>query len=107
MKDANKLKECDLEPQFEELIRGLLQRVPSLKVESMKRDARLAPSSPDRPDWLIQARAGERRYVLVVEGKKLAHPREVRASLLQLERYLTHLPGNAPRYGVLLAPFIS
>ncbi len=27
--------------------------------------------------------------------------------MLQLESYLKHLPGNAPRYGVLLAPFIS
>jgi hypothetical protein len=44
---------------------------------------------------------------LVVEEKRLGQPREVRSAVLQLESYLKHLPGNAPRYGVLLAPFIS
>ena len=51
--------------------------------------------------------AGDWRWTLVVEEKRLGQPREVRTAVLQLERYLKHLPGDVPRYGLVLAPFIS
>lgn len=107
MKTLQKLKESDLEPQFEALLQELLGRVPFLKLESLRREAPLAPSCPERPDWLAKVRAGERRSTLVVEGRRIGQPREVRTSILQLQRFLESLPGKGTRYGVLLAPFIS
>ena len=101
------LKERDLEPKFEALLRGLVKRVPFLELKSLKREARLAPSSAERPDWLAEVCTGGRRCTLVVEGRRLGQPREVRTGILQLERYLSHLPGSTTRYGILLAPFIS
>jgi len=107
MKTAEKLKYCDLDQQFEQLLRELLKRVPSLKLISLKREARISPGSPGSADQLAQVRAGGRKWTLLVEEKRLGQPREVRSALLQLEHQLKQLPGNAPRYGVLLAPFIS
>ncbi|MBM3853814.1 MAG: hypothetical protein FJ399_11765 [Verrucomicrobia bacterium] len=107
MKTAEALKEQDLEPQFEALLRGLLGRVPCLKLVSLKKDAKISPPSHDRADRLAQVKAGDRKWTLVVEEKRLGQPREVRTAALQLERYLKHLPPDVPHYGVLLAPFIS
>jgi len=107
MKTAEKLKENDFARQFEQLLRELLRRVPSLKLVSLQREAKFSPGSSERADQLTQVRAGNRKWTLLVEEKRLGQPREVRSALLQLERQLKQLPGNAPRYGVLLAPFIS
>jgi hypothetical protein len=107
MKNGDTLKERDLEPQFEALLHGLLARVPSLKLVSLKKDARVSPESPDRADRLAQVKVGDRKWTLVVEEKRLGQPREVRTAVLQLERHLKHLPQNQPHYGVVLAPFIS
>jgi len=97
--------DCDL--QFETVLRGLLGRVPFLRIASLKKDARVAPDSPVRADRVAQVNAGERKWTLVVEEKRLGHPREVRTAVLELERCLKDKPGEVPRYGVLLAPFIS
>lgn len=107
MKTPEILKERDFEPQFEALLRGLLARVPFLKLVSLKKDAKVSPQSHDRADRLAQVTAGDRKWTLVVEEKRLGQPRKVRTAALQLERYLKHLPEDTPRYGVLLAPFIS
>ena len=107
MKTVGTLKERDFEAQFEALLRGLLGRVPSLKLASLKKDARVSPHSPDRADRVAQVTAGDRKWTLVVEEKRLGQPREVRTAVLQLERYLKHLPKDVPHYGLLLAPFIS
>jgi hypothetical protein len=107
MKIVVLLKEQDFESQFEALMRGLLQRVPSLKLVSLKKDARVSPHSPDRADLVAQVTAGERKWTLVVEERRLGQPREVRTAVLQLERHLRHLPEDMPCYGMLLAPFIS
>jgi hypothetical protein len=107
MKTVKTLKERDFEPQFEALLRELLGRVPFLKLVSLKKDAKISPQSHDRVDRLAQVAVGDRKWTLVVEEKRLGQPREVRTAVLQLERYLKHLPGDVPRYGVLLAPFIS
>jgi len=107
MKTIEKLKERSFERQFEALLRGLLGRVPFLKLVSLKKDARVSPQSHDRADRLAQVLAGDRKWTLVVEEKRLGQPREARRAALQLEHYLKHLPQDAPRYGVLLAPFIS
>jgi hypothetical protein len=107
MKTAKKLKENDFARQFEQLLRELLGRVPSLKLVSLKQEAKISPDSSGRADHLAQVRAGSRKWTLLVEEKRLGQPREVRSALLQLERQLKQLPGSGPRYGVLLAPFIS
>ncbi len=107
MKRIETLKWRDFEPQFEALLRGLLGRVPSLNLTSLKKDARVSPHSPDRADRVAQVTAGDRKWTLVVEEMRLGQPREVRTSVLQLERYLNHLPEDVPHYGLLLAPFIS
>ena len=107
MKTAEKLKSSDFARQCEKLLRELLGRVPSVKLVSFEREARIFSGSPTRVDGLAQVRTGNRKWTLAVEEKRLGQPREVRATVLQLESYLEHLPGNAPRYGVLLAPFIS
>ena len=80
MKTVETLKERDLEPQFEALLRGLLRRVPSLKLASLKKDARVSPASTDRADRLAQVVAGDRKWTLVVEEKRLGQPREVRTA---------------------------
>ena len=107
MKTVETLKERDFEPQFEALLRGLLRRVPSLKLASLKKDARVSTASTDRADRLAQVVAGDRKWTLVVEEKRVGQPREVRTAVLQLERYLKLLPEDVPHYGLLLAPFIS
>ncbi len=107
MKAIEPLKSQDLEPQFEALLRGLLKRVPSVELVSLKRDARVSPQVIDRVDRLAQVTTGDRKWTLVVEEKRLGQPREVRTAVLQLEHYLKHLPEDVPHYGVLLAPFIS
>ncbi|MBC8094746.1 MAG: hypothetical protein H7Y43_02930 [Akkermansiaceae bacterium] len=106
MKTTETLKERDFELQFEALLRGLLGRVPTLKLASLKKDARVSPHSPDRADRVAQVTAGGCPWTLVVEEKRLGQPREVRTAVLQLERYLKHLP-DVSHYGLLLAPFIS
>lgn len=88
-------------------MRELLGRIPFLKLASLKQNARISPHSPDRADRLAQVTAGDRKWTLVVEEKRLGQPREVRTAVLQLEHYLKHLLQDVPHYGLLLAPFIS
>src|SRR5258707_1590646 len=107
MKRVEILKERDLEPQFEALLRGLMRRVPFLRLASLRKDARVSPDSSCRPDRVAQVMAGDRKWTLVVEEKRLGQPREVRTAVLQLQHFLKGLPHDATGYGVLLAPFIS
>jgi hypothetical protein len=107
MKAVETLKEHDVELQFEALLRGLLGRVPFLKLASLRKHARVSPGSTDRADRLAQVTVGNRKWTLVVEEKRLGQPREVRTAVLQLESYLKQLPKDVPHYGLLLAPFIS
>jgi hypothetical protein len=85
--------------------------VPFLKLVSLIQDAPISPDSSGqasgRADRLVELLAGHRKWTLVVEERRLGQPREVRTTLLQLERYLESLPPNGSRYGLLLAPFVS
>lgn len=107
LKSGKKLKTGYFEPQFEALLHGLLGRVPSLKVASIKQEVRVSPATADQADRVVQVKAGDREWTLIVEEKRLGQPREVRAAVLHLEQQLRQLPDNQSRYGVLLAPFIS
>jgi len=107
MKTVETLKELDFNAKFEVLLRGLLGRVPFLKLTSLKKKARVSPKSDDYADRLAQVAAGDRKWTLVVEEKRLGQPRAVRTAVLHLDRYLKQLPEDVPNYGLLLAPFIS
>lgn len=103
MKPTEKLKHGEFEQQIEGLLRDLLGRAPFLKVKSFQRMAEVFGS---QPDWLVEVEAGERPWVLVVEGKQHGQPREVRNGLLQLQRFQDQTPGKSC-YGVMVAPFLS
>jgi hypothetical protein len=107
MKTLETLKERDFEPQFEALLRGLLGRVPFLRLASLRKEVRVSPGSPYRADRLAQVTAGDRKWTLVVQEKRLGQPREVRTAVLELESCLKQLPVDVPHYGLVLAPFIS
>lgn len=107
MKTVKKLKGHDFQKQIEQLLRELLGRVPSLKLESFKREARVSSVFPLLADGLAKVKTGNRNWTLLVEAKQTGQPREVRSAILHLESYLKQLPGKSPRYGVLVAPFIS
>jgi hypothetical protein len=104
VKNIKTLKEHELRPEFEALLRGLLARVPRLEVKSWNPISKVFGA---QPDWLVEIRAGDRNWVLVVEGRRLGQPREVRSGVLQLKQFLEQLPEDTPCYGVLVAPFIS
>ena len=107
MKTDATLKARDLEPQFDALLRGLLGRVPFLKLASIRKGLRDTSDSPGLTDRVAQVRAGDRKWTLVVKEKRVGQPREVRTAVLQLERDLKQLSPSALHYGLLLAPFIS
>lgn len=107
MKTAKTVKEQDFESQFDALLRELLGRVPFLKLGNIRKEARISRISGGWADRVAKVKAGNRRWTLLVEEKRLAQPREVRSAVLQLGQYLKQVRGDTPRYGVLLAPFIS
>lgn len=107
LKNAEKLNERELKLQFQETLRGLVARVPFLKLASLKQDVKLCKDRVGRPDWLAELRAGDQSWMLVAEGKKSGQPREVRSAVLQLKHYLSLLPADKASYGLVLAPFIS
>ena len=110
MKTPGLLKGADFVPQFEAPLRELLRRVPFLRLASLRKDVNLSPKSPDRAnlvDAVVDVIAGDRKWTLVAESKRLGQPREVRTAVLQLEQYLKWLPEDVPHYGLVIAPFIS
>ena len=113
MKDAHLVKIANSEPQFETLLRNLLDKVPFLHLVSLKKEANNGNNSKSggatrlRPDWTGEVRAGNRSWTLLVEAKQIGQPRQIRAAALQLQHYLALLPEDLFRYGIVLAPFIS
>lgn len=99
------MKESNRTLDFEQLLRGLLARIPFLALEAYEREVQIATGVTSHADAVAQVRVGEQMWTLVVEEKRLGQPREVRHAVLQLERALQSLPDTA--YGLLLAPFIS
>lgn len=107
LKSVEPLKEIELVPKFEALLKELLGHAPFIKLRSLTTGARLPIASHDRADILAQITAGKRSWTLVGQCKRLGQPREVRIAALQLARYLEHLPRDKGRYALVLAPFIS
>lgn len=104
MKRVYKLKERNLEPQFEAAIRNFLARAAFLKVKSW---SLIKGEFGDQPDWIAEVCAGDRNWRVVVKGRRLGQPREIRTGVLQLKHFMEQLPNKTPCYGVLVAPFIS
>jgi hypothetical protein len=107
MKMILTMKQRDLEPQFDALLRGLLGRVPFLKLASLSKDTSVSSGLSCRADLVAQVKAGGRKWTLEVMTQRLGHPREMRSALLQLERNLNQQPRSSSCYGLVLAPFIS
>lgn len=110
VKLAETVKERDLEPQFEAVLRGLLARVPLLNLRSIRAEKpmpRLGGQPLHWADFIAKVETGPREWTLVAEAKNSGQPQVVRAAVLQLQRYLSLLPKKVPHYGIVLAPFIS
>ena len=101
------LENDELAPQFKARCRELFERVPFLKLVSLKTGAGLSSPWTYDADWIAQVKAGDKKWTLVFRAKRLGHPREVRTAVLQLEHYLRRLPKTKHTYGIVLAPFIS
>jgi hypothetical protein len=102
------MKERELSPRFQVVLRDLVNRVPFLKLKKLEVDAHLSKTEMiGRPDFLLKVQVGSQKWTLIAQAKRLGQPREVKNGILQLKHYLTLLPTNTPGYGVLLAPFIS
>ena len=103
MKSTENLKQGTLERQIEDRLRGLLRRIPFMKVKSVRRTSE---SLDDQADWVLKVEAGGRPWVLMVEGNRHGQPREIRNGLLQLERIRSQTQ-ETPCYGIMVAPFLS
>jgi hypothetical protein len=106
VKPMNLLKESEFNSRFESELRKLLDRVPFLKVQSIKSDVKISSRQLYQPDIVARIKTGTQSWTLIGETKRLGQPREIRAAALQIEKYLSQLKDKG-RYGVILAPFIS
>jgi hypothetical protein len=105
VKYLNRLKNSP----FEELLLRLLRKAPFLQFESTGADSASPRACADRPepDWTAKVRSGNQSWLIVAQAKQIGEPRRIRATALELERYLAGLPNTSCRYGIILAPFIS
>lgn len=113
MKEVNTVKSSEPDARFEALLHGLFGKVPFLHLVSLRPNAYSYQESKrpnlirSQPDLTAQVHAGNRSWTLLVETKQIGQPRQIRAAALQLKSYLAGLSDKFPRYGIILAPFIS
>lgn len=112
VKDVNTLKSTQGD-RFETLLRRLLEKASFLHLVSL-RTSHCDGADPGRldaarlgADLIAKVNAGNRSWTLLVETKQVGQPRQIRAAALQLKSYLAGLSEKLPRYGIVLAPFIS
>jgi hypothetical protein len=96
---ANTIKKelSDIETTAQENLKGVLEKVPFLKIESIERER-------DGVDILVNLSADNKKQELLVEVKSNGQPRMAREAVNQLIRYRNNYP-NA--YLVFMAPYIS
>jgi len=92
-----KKEQSDIYSTAQNTLRGVLEKVPFLKVESMERER-------DSIDILVDLAIGDKKQILLVEAKSNGQPRIARDAVNQLIRYRNTYP-NA--YLIFMAPFIS
>jgi hypothetical protein len=99
LKMANTIKKelSDIETTAQENLKGVLEKVPFLKIESIERER-------DGVDILVNLSADNKKQELLVEVKSNGQPRMAREAVNQLIRYRNNYP-NA--YLVFMAPYIS
>lgn len=94
----NEIDGAGLEYRAMARLEELLGRVPFIRLSPRKRSS--------RSDGTIEAEVAGRRWLILVETRKLGQPREVRSALLRLQSQLEKADAKH-RYGVFVSPFIS
>lgn len=97
MANIMKKEQSDIEATAQNILRGVLEKVPFLKVKSIERKR-------DGIDILVNLAIGDKKQILLVEAKSNGQPRMARDAVNQLIRYRDTYP-NA--YLIFMAPFIS
>ena len=87
----------DIEATAQNTLRGVLEKIPFLKIVSIDREL-------DGVDFLVNLALNNKKQVLIAEVKNNGQPRMVREAVNQLIRYRDSYP-NA--YCVFMAPYIS
>ena len=99
LKMANIMKKerSDIEATAQDTLRGVLEKVPFLKVKSIERER-------DGIDILVNLAIGDKKQILLVEAKSNGQPRMARDAVNQLIRYRNAYPDA---YLIFMAPYIS
>jgi hypothetical protein len=92
-----KTRLSDMEATAQNTLRGVLEKIPFLKIVSIDRER-------DGVDFLVNLALNSTKQVLIVEVKNNGQPRMAREAVNQLIRYRDSYP-NA--YSVFMAPYIS
>lgn len=87
----------DIEATAQNTLRGVLEKIPFLKVVSIDRER-------DGVDFVVNLTLNNKKQVLIVELKNNGQPRMAREAVNQLIRYRDSYP-NA--YSLFMAPYIS
>jgi hypothetical protein len=89
--------QAKIEGAAERILRGVLERIPFVKIESFQKNK-------EGVDLSVSLRIDNKKQILVVEVKNNGQPRMAREAINQLLRYRNHYP-NA--YFIFMAPYIS
>lgn len=92
-----KISLSDIEATAQSTLRGILEKIPFLKIVSIEREKKGV-------DLLVNLAVNNEKQVLIVEVKNNGQPRMAREAVNQLIRYRDSYP-NA--YFVFMAPYIS
>lgn len=91
-----------LESAAVKALRGLLERVPAIKIVDIQHE----PVGPDRGvDIVAHIEVSGRRHTLVCEVKSSGQPRHVRMAALQLRNHMVHHEQQATP--IFIAPYLS
>lgn len=100
LKDVSLMKEA--EARAGEALRGLLEKIPVLRVEGIDAEAVYGDW---RPDLIARLLVDGRPHRLICEYKSNGQPRYARSALLQLQNYIGQCTPQATP--VFIAPYIS
>ncbi|MDZ5455307.1 type IV toxin-antitoxin system AbiEi family antitoxin [Azohydromonas lata] len=100
LKQAHPMKEA--EAQAGQALRGLLEKIPILQVESIEAGVL---SSDWEPDLIVRLLVDGRQHLLICEYKSNGQPRYARAALMKLWSYVAQRASEATP--VFIAPYIS
>jgi len=92
----------DAEARAGEALRGLLEKIPILRVDSIDAEA---VSGDWAPDLIARLHVNGRPHLLICEYKSNGQPRYARSALLQLQNYVAQQAPDATP--VFIAPYIS